>query len=241
MRVHEAVAGRHSVRAFLAAPVPLPGLSEGLEAASAAPSNANFQPQYVDVLSGPALQEFVTAMMQRFHRGSEPDPLEYDIFPRHGSWPSRRFALGAKVYGAWGVERGDTEGRRRFLEKNLRFFDAPVGLLLSLDREAGPFQWADLGIYLQTILLLLRESGLDSCAQANWAEYAPTVANLLDWPANRSLYCGVSIGYADAGHPVNRLPRHREPVSGYVQFHDSAVHDGAARRSEEGSPCSQQR
>ncbi|WP_409436263.1 nitroreductase [Mycobacterium sp. SMC-14] len=219
MRVREAVTGRRSVRAFLPRPVSLHLVDEVLDAAKAAPSNANFQPQYVDVLSGPALQQFTAAMTRRFHARTETDDVEYDIFPRHGAWPDRRFALGAKVYGAWGVERGDTGGRRRFLEKNLRFFDAPIGLILSLDRESGPFQWADLGIYLQTIMLLLRDAGLDSCAQANWAEYAPTVAALLDWPGNRSLYCGVSVGYADAGHPVNKFPRSREPVSGYVRFH----------------------
>lgn len=222
MHVQDAIAGRRSVRAFLPRPVQLQVVERVLDAARAAPSNANFQPQYVDVLTGDALAAFTEAMLIRFHASTDQDPAEYDIFPKHGPWPQRRFALGAKVYGAWGVERGDVAGRRRFLEKNLRFFDAPVGLMLSLDRESGPFQWADLGIYLQTVMLLLREQGLDSCAQANWAEYAPTVANLLGWPPNRSLYCGISVGYANPDHPVNGFPRSRLPLCEYVSFHGTA-------------------
>lgn len=219
MRIQDAVGGRRSVRAFLGRPVPIEVIERVLTAARSAPSNANFQPQYVDVLVGEALTGFITAMGERFHADINPDPHHYEIFPAHGPWPQRRFALGAKVYGAWGVERGDTGGRRRFLEKNLRFFDAPVGLILSLDREGGPYQWADMGIYLQTLMLLLREEGLDSCAQANWAEYAATVSKLLGWPANRDLYCGISVGYADPAHPVNAFPRDREDLSSYVRFH----------------------
>lgn len=221
MDVREAVTGRRSVRAFLTDPVPMSVIERVLATAASAPSNANFQPQYVDVLTGEAREEFVAAMMTRFHRDTGPDHLEYDIFPKHEPWQQRRFELGAKVYGAWGVERGDTAGRRRFLEKNLRFFDAPVGLMLSLDRESGPFQWADLGIYLQTVLFLLRDEGLGACAQANWAEYAPTVAEILGWPANRTLYCGVSVGHADPAHPVNRIPRSRQPLTEYVRIHQT--------------------
>lgn len=224
MDVHTAVSERRSVRSFRRRPVPVEIVERVLTAARAAPSNANFQPQYVDVLVGDALAEFTNAMMERFGADTEPDVGRFEIFPEHGPWPQRRFALGAKVYGAWGVERGDTGGRRRFLEKNLRFFDAPVGLILSLDREGGRFQWADMGIYLQTLMLLLRAEGLDSCAQANWAEYASTVATLLHWPANRDLYCGISIGYADPAHPVNSLPRDREELSSYVRFHGVHVH-----------------
>jgi nitroreductase len=220
MNVHDAVSGRRSVRAFLRRPVPIETVQRVLTTARAAPSNANFQPQYVDVLVGDALTGFTGAMLERFRADTNPDPRHYEIFPEHGLWPQRRFALGAKVYGAWGVERSDTGGRRRFLEKNLRFFDAPIGLLLSLDHEGGPFQWADMGIYLQTLMLLFREEGLDSCAQANWAEYASTVSTLLGWPSNRDLYCGISVGYADPAHPVNRFTRDREELSSYVRFHD---------------------
>lgn len=224
MDVRDAVRERRSVRAFLPRPVSIETIERVLNAARSAPSNANFQPQYVDVLAGGALTEFTGAMLKRFHADTDPDPCEHVIFPKHGQWSERRFALGAKVYGAWGVERGDTGGRRRFLEKNLRFFDAPIGLILSLDREGGPYQWADMGIYLQTLMLLLRAEGLDSCAQANWAEYASTVATLLGWPANRSLYCGISVGYADQTHPVNRFPHDREELSSYVRFHGLVPH-----------------
>lgn len=221
MQVHEAVASRLSVRAFLPDPVPGDTLRRVLERAARAPSGGNLQPWHIDVLAGDALADFKARMQARLAAGEPPGPAEYAIYPPElpPPWRDRRFAVGEAMYARLGIPREDKAARRRWFANNFAFFGAPLALFCSVDRRMGPPQWSDLGMYLQTVMLLLREEGLDSCAQECWAIHPDAVRGFLQLPPERMLFCGMAIGTRDPAHPVNALVTERAPLDEFVRFH----------------------
>ncbi|CAN7496532.1 nitroreductase [Variovorax sp. LjRoot290] len=220
MHVQEAVASRHSIRAFLSTPVDGETIRRVLTAAARAPSGGNLQPWHIDVLAGDALAELRQRMQARLAAG-ETEPAAYDIYPRELSspWRERRFQVGEAMYARLGIPREDKAARRRWFANNYGFFGAPLALFCSVDRSMGPPQWSDLGMYLQTVMLLLRGEGLDSCPQECWAIYPDTVASVLRLPPERMLFCGMSIGHRDPEHPVNALVSDRAPADEWLRFH----------------------
>ena len=220
MQVHEAVASRLSVRAFLPDPVSGETIRRVLERAARAPSGGNLQPWHIDVLAGEALAAFKALMQARLTSTGPPEPAEYDIYPKvlRPPWRDRRFAVGEAMYTRLGIAREDKAARRRWFANNFAFFGAPLALFCSVDREMGPPQWSDLGMYLQTVMLLLREEGLDSCAQECWAIYPDTVRDTFQLPPERMLFCGMAIGRRDPAHPVNTLVAERAPLDEFVRF-----------------------
>lgn len=221
MNVSQAVDSRRSVRAFLDRPVDLERLRDVLERAARAPSGGNLQPWRLFVLSGDALSRFKEAMQARLNTRPTPDlPLDYEIYPSALGEPyrSERFAIGEAMYAELGIAREDKAGRRQQFANNYRFFGAPVALFCYVDRGMGPPQWSDLGMYLQTVMLLLRERGLDSCAQECWSVYHREVAAQLSPPDDWMLFCGMAIGHADPNAAVNRLRSRRLPLDQFVQW-----------------------
>lgn len=220
MNVSEAVRSRISVRAFLDRPVPEGLLRSLLEAAARAPSGGNLQPWRLYVLSGAPLAELRTSMRPRLARDSAPDPLEYDIYPPNLWEPYRtqRFRVGEMMYALLGIPREDKAARLRRFAENYMFFGAPVGLFCFIDRRMGPPQWSDLGMYLQTVMLLLREHGLSSCPQESWSTYNRVVRDFLGAPAELMLFCGMAIGYADETAAVNRLVSERMTLEEFASF-----------------------
>lgn len=220
MHVQEAVASRHSIRAFLSTPVDGETIRRVLTAAARAPSGGNLQPWHIDVLAGDALGELRQRMQARLAAG-ETEPAAYDIYPRElrSPWRERRFQVGEAMYARLGIPREDKAARRRWFANNYGFFGAPLALFCSVDRSMGPPQWSDLGMYLQTVMLLLRGEGLDSCPQECWAIYPDTVASVLRLPPERMLFCGMSIGHRDPEHPVNALVSDRAPADEWLRFH----------------------
>lgn len=221
MNVSQAVDSRRSVRAFLDRPVDLERLRDVLERAARAPSGGNLQPWRLFVLSGDALSRFKEAMQARLNTRPTPDlPLDYAIYPSALGEPyrSERFAIGEAMYAELGIAREDKAGRRQQFANNYRFFGAPVALFCYVDRGMGPPQWSDLGMYLQTVMLLLRERGLDSCAQECWSVYHREVAAQLAPPDDWMLFCGMAIGHADPNAAVNRLRSRRLPLDQFVQW-----------------------
>lgn len=129
---------------------------------------------------------------------------------------ARRRRNGEILYGALGIDRDDAVARKRWIEENFQFFGAPAGVILFAERRSTPYQWVDLGIYLQTVLLLLREAGIDSCPQADWAMYEATVKQALNAPPDLALVCGIAIGYADPDRPENGVRTERDdPLASY--------------------------
>jgi nitroreductase len=222
MHIHDAVASRLSVRAFLPEPVDGETIRKVLTMAARAPSGGNLQPWHIDVLAGDALAALRTTMHKRLSEGGEPEPSEYDIYPPslRAPWRDRRFQVGEAMYARLGIPREDKGARRRWFANNFDFFGAPMALFCSVDRTMGPPQWSDLGMYLQTVMLLLRAEGLDSCPQECWAVYPATVARAIDLPPERMLFCGMAIGYRDPDHPVNALVSDRAPAEEWLSFRD---------------------
>lgn len=216
MNVAEAVATRRSIRAFKDTPVPLETVRRVLDQARMAPSGCNFQPWEAVVLTGAplkALQEVLLA--------AQPDNSpEYD-FSAPGTvekYQSRLQAVGAAMYGAMSVARGDTEARFDFARSNMLSFGAPVLLLCHLPKFHKEPQWSDMGMWLQTIMLLLRGEGLDTCPQEYMGVYGRTIKTHLGLPDDVMLFCGLAIGERDADAPVNQFERERVPLDQHVDF-----------------------
>ena len=215
MNVSDAVDSRMSCRAFLDTPVSAATVREILEAARRTPSGGNVQPWFVYALAGQPLAELKATVRIQIEKNPLGDGShEYDIYPPGLGEPyrSRRHKAGEDLYGTLGIPREDKPARLRQLARNYDFFGAPVGLFFYLDRGMGPPQWSDVGMYMQTVMLLARERGLHTCAQEIWSRVPGTVAKVLDVPANLLLFSGMALGHADASHPVNTLRTDRAPL-----------------------------
>jgi len=211
MEVSEAVAKRVSIRAFRDTPVPGEVVQDILTRAAQAPSGGNLQPWRVYALAGRPLAEF-KALVAANPFGEAP---EYDVYPPNLWEPfrTRRFQNGEDLYATIGIPREDKPARLRQLARNGTFFGAPVGIFFCLDRKLGPPQWADLGMYMQNVMLLATERGLDTCPQEYWARYPVTVAQFLGLPEDHMLFAGMAMGHRDADAPINALKASRDPFA----------------------------
>jgi nitroreductase len=222
MQVAEAVARRRSVRAFTSEPVPSELLREVVEQAARAPSGGNLQPWRIHLLLGPALERFRALMAVRLQEQPAPDPQDYVVYPPslHEPYRSQRYEVGESMYALLGITREDKAGRLLQFARNYDFFGAPAALFCFIDRRMGLGQWSDLGMYLQSLMLLLQARGVDSCAQESWSTYHQTVSAFVGAPPEHMLFCGMSIGYADPHAPINRLQSTRAPLSTFATFHE---------------------
>ncbi|WP_309606794.1 nitroreductase [Phenylobacterium sp.] len=210
MNVSEAVAARVSIRAFKPDPVPGEVVADILVRAAAAPSGGNLQPWRVYGLAGAPLAEFKAQV------AANPfgEAAEYEVYPANlwDPFRTRRFQNGEDLYATLGIPRDDRPARLRQLAKNGDFFGAPVGLFFCLDRQLGPPQWADLGMFMQTVMLLAVERGLDTCAQEYWARYPRTIASFVGVPDDHMVFAGMALGHREPGHPINSLKAARDGV-----------------------------
>ncbi|MFA5633449.1 MAG: nitroreductase [Porticoccaceae bacterium] len=218
--VTDAVQSRRSIRAFSSRPVDPALLRRLIELAARAPSGGNVQPWKVIILGGGERQALSDAVHQRIAENPAYDSPEYPIYPADLKEPhsSQRFKVGEAMYAQLDIPRADKAARWRQVRRNYDFFGAPVGLLCYVDRQMGSAQWSDLGMFLQTLMLLLREQGISSCAQESWSVYHQTVNAVIQPPPELMLFCGLAIGYADTEAPVNRLQSERLPVQEFADF-----------------------
>lgn len=209
MNVSQAVAQRISVRAFRPDPVAGALVREILEAAARAPSGGNLQPWRVHALTGAPLE----ALKARVRENPFGETPEYDVYPANLWEPlrTRRYQCGEDLYATIGIPREDKAARLTQLAKNGELFGAPVGLFFSLDRRVGPPQWSDVGMLMQTIMLLAVERGLATCAQEYWARYPQTLTEVLTLPEDHMIFSGMALGYADQTAPINTLRTRRDP------------------------------
>ena len=217
MNVSQAVAQRISVRAFRPDPVPGALVREILAAAARAPSGGNLQPWRVHALTGGPLE----ALKSKVRQNPFGETPEYDVYPANLWEPlrTRRFQCGEDLYATIGIPREDKAARLAQLAKNGELFGAPVGLFFSLDRKVGPPQWSDVGMLMQTIMLLAVERGLATCAQEYWARYPQTLAEVLNLPADHMIFSGMALGYADQTAPINTLRTRRDPFEVWGEMH----------------------
>jgi nitroreductase len=216
VKVSEACQTRISVRAFKSDPVSGDLVREILELAHrGAASGGNLQPWRVFALTGEPLAALKSEVAAR-----PPEPVEYDVYPPElwDPYRSRRYQCGEDLYETIGIPRDDKPARLRQVRRNAEFFGAPVGLFFCIDRKLGAPQWADVGMYMQTVMLLAVERGLDTCAQEFWANYSQTVARTLALPQEHMVFSGMALGYRDGEHPINALRTRREPFEAFAQM-----------------------
>lgn len=217
MSVSEAVAARFSARAFKADPVSGDTVRAILQAAARAPSGGNLQSWRVHAIAGDVLADFKQQVAARL---SAPDEAEYAVYPANLWEPfrTRRFQVGEDLYGALGIPREDKVGRLKQFVRNAEFFGAPVALFFSIDRKLGPPQWSDLGMYMQTVMLLATEAGLATCAQEFWSAYGKLTAQFLGLPDDHIVFSGMALGVADDAAPVNQWRSRRDPFEAWGEM-----------------------
>ncbi|WP_423453847.1 nitroreductase [Ottowia sp. VDI28] len=224
--VDAAIENRFCVRAFLPTPVPREMIQDILRVATRAPSGSNAQPWKVYVLQGDAkagLSEKVCAAHDALREHTELEARfrpDYDYYPRHWVEPylARRRQCGWGLYGLLGIAKGDGDRMHAQHQRNYRFFDAPVGMMFTLDRVMGQGSLVDYGMFLQNIMVAARARGLHTCPQAAWNNYAHIVLPHIGASAEEMLVCGLSLGHADTSAKVNTYSTPREPVESFTHW-----------------------
>ncbi|MCT7306523.1 MULTISPECIES: nitroreductase [Ralstonia] len=222
--VDQAITSRRSVRAFLPTPVAREDIEAILDVARRAPSGSNTQPWKVYVLTGESkarLSEFVLAAYDH----PEADSLhreEYPYYPRTWIDPyqSRRRKVGWDLYGLLGIERADKERMHAQHARNFRFFDAPVGIIFTIDRVMEQGSWLDYGMFLEAVMVAARARGIDTCPQAAFTQFHRIIAEHLALTEDEMVVCGMSMGYANLAAIENTLITERAPVSDFTRFLD---------------------
>ncbi len=219
--VEAAVRTRASTRAFLDRAVTREEVEAILDAARYSPSGGNLQPWQVAVVSGSSRARLSEQLRGARAAGTAEHP-DYLYYPAHWREPylGRRRACGYALYGALGIAREDKVRRARQWDANFDFFGAPVGLLFFLERGMSHGAWVDLGIFLQSIMLLALEQGLATCPQAALADYPDVVRSVLGVSEELILVCGMALGYPDREHPVNRYRTAREALASFCRWYD---------------------
>jgi nitroreductase len=220
MDVYQAVTSRRAVRGFTEQRVSKEVIERVLSAAAWSPSGSNLQPWNIFVVTGAPLTEIKHRAVERVATADPWDEREYVLYPPDLKSPykERRSAFGKERYSSLGITREDWEARQRAAIANWDCFGAPAALFCYIDRNLGCAQWADVGMYLQSVMLLLRAEGLHSCTQMAWSQVHKTVAEILAPPDNLVLFCGMSIGYEDVAVPFTRTGR--APIAETVTFVD---------------------
>jgi len=216
MEVVEAIYKRMSVRQFTNEPVSDDVIRQLLTDASRAPSGGNVQPWRIYVVNG----ESLTRMRDYLTTKPPVEEPEYLIYPEQLSEPYRtaRFELGEQMYATLGIAREDKAGRRRQFANNNDFFSAPAAIFCYVDRQMNSPQWSDLGMFLQTFMLLAVDKGLGTCAQEYWSVRHGAVTEFVGAPENEMLFCGLALGHVDNSAPVNSLQSQRFPVDEFAKF-----------------------
>lgn len=220
--VDEAITSRKSVRAFLPDPIERAEIEQILAVASRAPSGSNIQPWKAYVITGEPLRALSEALLAAYEDPEKWGPLEeeYRYYPHEWASPyiDRRRTVGIAMYKLLGIGKQDKDRMRAQHGRNFRFFDAPVGLMFSIDRTMNAGSWLDFGCFLQNIMTAARGRGLDTCPQAAFNPYHRIIRSHISMPDSEILMCGMALGKADHSAVVNSLQTEREPVSAFTRF-----------------------
>ncbi len=216
MKVSEAVSSRQSIREFLNTPVEDSLIKELLKKSARAANGGNLQPWRIFVINNESMKSFLKHQAE----WQDPETPAYNIYPPKLKEPYRtsRYELGEQMYSLLGIDREDKEGRFMQVLKNFEFFGAPAAIFCFVDRQMGPPQWSDLGMFLQTFMLLGQEAGLDTCAQEAWSMKQESVSDFFQVDDETMLFCGMAIGYKDPNALINQLKSERRPLEEWATF-----------------------
>jgi nitroreductase len=220
--VDAAITSRHSMRAFLPTPVSRDLMEEILRVAARAPSGTNTQPWQVYVLMGAARRRLsdrilaVCASAEELAMHQE----EYAYYPKEWASPyiDRRRKVGWDLYGLLGITKTDKARMQQQNNRNFQFFDAPVGLIFTIDRMMQQGSWLDYGMFLQNIMVAARARGLHTCPQAAFTQFHRIITEELALKPEQMVVCGMSLGHADPAAVENSLVTDRAPVSEFARF-----------------------
>lgn len=216
MKVSEAVLSRKSIRSFLNKSVSNALIRDLLIKASRAPSGGNLQPWKIYVINERSMMDFLDFQLN----WKKSDKPSYDIYPPKLKEPYRtsRYQLGEQMYELLEISRDNQEARINQVLKNFNFFGAPAALFCFIDREMGPPQWSDLGMFLQTFMLLAQEQGIDTCAQEAWSLKSESIYKFFEIDESLMLFCGMAIGIKDGDATINQLESERRPIDDWAKF-----------------------
>ena len=220
LSVDEVLERRRSVRAFRSDPVPRELVEEILRVAARAPSGTNIQPWNLHVVAGETRAELEREVLA--HRETDPHDVEAEFgrtAKRKEPYTSRMRKLGNDMYSLLGIPKGDQAANWRQWGRNFQFFGAPVGLILTIDKDLDAMSYIDIGIFVFAIMLAAKARGLDTCAQGAWNNYWSVTRRVLQVPDDQYIVCGLSLGWADENDPVNTLVSEREPLESFTTFH----------------------
>lgn len=222
MQFADALRARKSVRAFRADPVPREVVEAILEDAARSPSGTNIQPWKVHVVMGEARARLEREVLAYREANPEDDKAEFlHRGKRKEPYITRMRTLGKAMYGLIGIPKGDEAAGWEQWGRNYKFFDAPVGLIVTIDKDLGSMSYIDLGIFLQSLMLSATSRGLSTCAQGAWNQFWSATRRVLEVPDDEYIVCGVSLGYEDTSATVNTLVSEREPVAAFTTWHES--------------------
>lgn len=216
----EAILGRKSIRAFKDTAVDRAIVEDIILKSSRAPSGGNLQPWKVKVISGQVRDELVNTVAEKMASNPVGDGSEYNVYPPELKDPyrTRRRVVGNDLYSLIGIAKEDRMAKFEQVGKNFTFFGAPVGLIFSIDRQMEQGQFADLGMFMQNVMVLAREAGLHTCAQEAWAIWHQTIRDVVGIPQDELVFCGMCLGYADEEAVINELVSERAPFEEFVEF-----------------------
>lgn len=222
MHVDEAIRSRKSVRRFLPTPIPTSVVHHILNVAARAPSGNNVQPWRVYAVAGEARQRLCEAIIHAATHEADRHLPEYAYYPTTWVEPylERRRRCGFGLYATLGIARDDVAAREHQMLRNYTFFDAPVGLIFTIDKRLEIGSWLDYGMFLENFCIAARQYGLHTCAQAAWPTYHQVVRPILGIPDGHTLVCGMALGYEDTSRPENALRTDRVPASEFMTWHD---------------------
>lgn len=218
-RLDHLLASRRSVRKYHATPVPKSDVARILEAARRAPSGANLQPGRFHALSGAPLERLKSALRDAVMTGRPhvsqvsyfPDPMPADL-------KAKQRAAGYALYSALGIERRDIEGRKAQFDQNYRFFDAPVGIVVTIRADMGKGCFMDLGMTLMALFMAAEDMGYGTSGIGALGNYGDHVHATLALPEEELVVCGIALGRADASAPVNDFRTERDALEVFARF-----------------------
>jgi nitroreductase len=222
--VDDAITSRRSLRAFLPTPVPRAEIEAILAVAARSPSGTNTQPWKVHVLTGAAKESLSRDILAAFddpvERARHTEPYAYYPTEWRSPYIDRRRKVGWDLYSLLGIAKTDKAAMHAQHARNYSFFDAPVGLMFTIDKVMQQGSWLDYGMFLQSVMVAARARGLDTCPQAAFTQFHRIIGAHLKLGADEMLVCGMSLGHADPAAVANQLVTEREPVAAFTQFHE---------------------